>query len=104
MVDTYVVGTTGKATILKDKDAVLDYIFDWTTWLDDVADSITSKTVTLGATPTGLTLDSSSIVGKTVVAWISDGTEGQTYSVTCHIVTAQGREDDRTIYIKIKDR
>ena len=104
MVDTYVVGTTGKATILKDKDAVLDYIFDWTAWLDDVADTIATKTVTTPTVSGQITIDSSSIIGKTVVAWISDGTEGQTYSVTCHIVTAQGREDDRTIYIKIKER
>jgi len=104
MVDTYVVGTTGKATILKDPDAVLDYIFDWTAWLDDVADSITTKTVTTPTVAGQIVIDSSSIVGKTVVAWISAGAAGQTYEVNCHIVTAGGREDDRTIYIKIKER
>jgi hypothetical protein len=106
MTDTYVIGATGKAVIIKDPDAVLDYIFDWTLWLDDVVDTIASQTVTTPAGTGNIVIDDSDIVGKTVVAYISGGTVGQTYPVTCQIVTAASpaRTDERTIYIKIKER
>jgi|AMWB02.1.fsa_nt_gi hypothetical protein len=87
--------------IVKDPDAVLDYVFNWATWLAGISDTISSHTVTV---PAGITLGSSSIVGSTVVAWISGGTAATTYQVTCHIVTAAGREDDRSIYIVIGER
>ena len=79
-------------SFLKDPDAVLDYQFNWGDWLG--ADTIASHTVTAA---TGLTVDSSTATSTTVTAWLSGGTEGETYSVTCHIVTAAGREDDRTM-------
>ena len=106
MTDTYVVGETGKAVIIKDPDAVLDYIFDWTLWLDDVVDTIATQTVTTPTVSGSIVIDDSNSVGKTVVAYISGGTVGQTYPVTCQIVTAASppRTDERTIYIKIKER
>jgi len=99
--DTYDVSNPAKPTILKDPDAVLDYTFDWTLYLDDIADTISSRTVIV---PTGMTKVSDSIVGKTVVVWLSGGTSGSKYQITCRIVTAGGRTDDRSIFIKIKDR
>ena len=106
MTDTYVVSASGKAVIIKDPDAVLDYIFDWTLWLDDVVDTITSQTVTTPTVSGGIVIDESSIVGKTVVSYVSGGTVGQTYPVTCQITTAStpARVDERTIYIKLKER
>ena len=102
MTDTYVVDAkSGKATILKDPNAVLDYTFDWTEWLDDLTDTIASRVVTPG---TGLTLDSDAIAGKKVIAWVSGGTAGTTYTLACRITTAGGRTDERTIYIKVKER
>jgi len=104
MTDTYVVNaTTGKASIIKDPTATLDYIFDWTLWLDDVVDTIASHIMTI---PAGLTLVNSTKVGKTVVAFISGGAVGQTYQVDCQITTnsSPARIDSRSIYIKIKDR
>lgn len=112
-IDTYVIGTSGKATILKDPDAVLDYTFDWTAWLDDIADTIASASVPV-LTPAGLVLDLTEphtngfqVVGKTVVVWLKQGTPGTTHRVTCRIVTANPsgqRTDDRSIYVKVKDR
>ena len=106
MTDTYVVSASGKAVIIKDPDAVLDYIFDWTLWLDDVVDTIATATVTTPTVSGQIVIDDSNPVGKTVVAYISAGTVGQTYPVTCQIVTAASpaRTDERTIYIKIKER
>lgn len=111
MTDTYVIDSkTGKATILKDPDAVLDYTFDWTLWLDDIVDTIASASVPV-LTPTGIALDTTAphgagflVVGKTVVVWLKQGVVKTTHQVTCRIVTVGGRTDDRSIYVKIKDR
>lgn len=101
MADTYVIDANGKATILKDPDATLDYIWDWTLYLAEIGDTIASKSIIVQSP---LTIVSSSIVGTTVVAFISDGVVGNTYTATCRIVTAGGRTDDRTINLKIKER
>ncbi|UJD21050.1 hypothetical protein PP495_gp26 [Gordonia phage Pickett] len=36
--------------------------------------------------------------------WLAAGTSGGKYSVTNHITTAAGREDDRTLAIVVKQR
>lgn len=87
----------------KDPDAVLDYQWDWAgakPWLTD-GDTIVDYTITV---PAGLTLDSSEATDTTVTAWLSGGIDRETYSVTCHIVTAAGREDDRTITFTMQER
>jgi hypothetical protein len=87
---------------IHDPDARLDYPFDWSDWLPE-GDSIESATVTAEA---GVTVDGTpTIVGGTkVVPYILGGTVGQTYDVTCHIVTADGREDDRSITLVVKEK
>ncbi len=82
-----------------DPDAVLDYLFDWSDWLG--ADTIASHTVTAG---TGLTVDSSTATTTAVTVWLSGGSVGASYAVACHIVTAAGREDDRTVTVTIREK
>lgn len=105
MTDTYVINDRGQPVISKDPDAKLDYTFDWTPWLDDVADTIATAVVTV---PTGLTLELQAITGanKKVVAWLSGGTPNQTYPVKCKITTSAitPRIDERTIFIKVTER
>ena len=84
---------------LKDPDAVLDYAFDWSSWL---ASGETISTETL--TGSGVTVDSSSESDGVVTAWISGGTAGQTATVACKIVTSASRTDERTIKLKIQER
>ena len=83
----------------KDPAAVLDYEFDWSAWLG--ADTIATHTVTAAA---GLTVDSTEATTTTVTAWLSGGTDGASYAVTCHIVTTAGREDDRTMTLTMQPR
>jgi hypothetical protein len=84
-----------------DPDAVLDYPFDWSAWLEE-GDTITDTTVTAEA---GVTVVGTPVVdGGKVVPYISGGTVGESYDVTCHIVTADGREDDRSITLVVKER
>lgn len=84
---------------VKDPDAVLDYEWDWAAWLG--ADTIASHTVTAEA---GLTVDSSEATTTAVTAWLSGGSVGMSYAVTCHVVTAAGREDDRTVTVTVMER
>lgn len=85
---------------LKDGSAVLDYVVDWSAWLDD-AETLTAATVTAA---TGITVDSSSHDDTTVTFWLSGGTDGQDYTVTCHVTTSAGRQDDRTVRIRVRQR
>lgn len=84
----------------KDPSAVLDWKFNWTNWLS-AAETISSATVTVES---GLTKDSESNDTTTVTVWLSGGTLGETYEVTCRVTTNQGRTDERTIGIRVTDR
>lgn len=85
---------------LKDPDAVLDYGFNWTDWLDPL-ETITTHTVTV---PAGVTLDSHAEDDGLVTAWISGGTAGVAYTVGCLVTTSAGRTDERSITIRVEDR
>lgn len=88
------------ASFLKDPNATLDWSFDWSRWLAD-AETITAQTVT--ADP-GLTVNSTSQSAGVVTTWLSGGTAGDDYRVTCQITTSDGRIDDRTITIRVRER
>jgi len=85
---------------LKDPDAVLDYMFDWTDWLAS-GETIISHTITA---ETGIVVDSSTESAGKVTVWLSGGTAGENYKVACLIVTSAGRTDERTIWIKVVER
>lgn len=85
---------------LKDPDAVLDWRWDWSQWLED-GEQIVTSTMTVSA---GLTLDSSSFTLATATAWLSGGTAGTPYTVANRITTNQGRTDERTITIRVVNR
>jgi len=180
--ETYTISASGKASIVKDSAAVLDYPFDWTDWLDLVSDNVAPPPDEPTFVVTGgLVLDSllkngtrgtgkkyktdaaGYAVGATninvaggvgtilsgdfvkfsgddqlyavtsfgagvlvlsgaglvqaipaiatvvsvravVVPLLSGGTSGNTAECTCHIITEGGREDERTIFLKIKER
>ena len=85
----------------KDPDAVKDYRWDWTKWLAD-GEAITTATVSVPTVDGAPVRDSTAHDGSTVTVWLSGGTPSMTsHSIGCHIITDQGRQDDRTIYVKI---
>lgn len=89
--------------LLKDPDAILDYAWDWTAWLQN-GETITAQTVTA---PDGITIETSPPVsqsGGVVTAWVSGGTIGQRYDLVCHVTTSAGRQDDRTLTLNIQQR
>lgn len=87
-------------TYTKDPDAVLDYPFYWSDWLE-TGDTIASYVITVAS---GLTLDSDTNTTTAVVVWLSGGTAGTTYTVACRITTADGRTDERTINISVENQ
>lgn len=88
------------STFLHDPQAVLDYTFDWSTWLGD-GETITATTVT---GETGITVGVVTNDASTVTAWLSGGTAGTSYRVVCHVTTSDGRQDDRTLRLSVTER
>jgi hypothetical protein len=87
---------------IQDPDSTLDYKWDWSDWLEQ-GETITVQSVVAEA---GISVDSSAIAdaGLSVTAWISGGTDKQSYVATCEITTSAGRVDQRSIRIKILER
>ena len=93
-----------------DPNAVLDYRWNWNcddgcAWLDE-GETITAFTIT---TPTGITninggAHPNSELDGIVTAWITGGTVGQRYQIINHITTSAGREEDRTIELRVVQR
>lgn len=90
---------TGLYAITKDPDAVLDYSVDWSTWLE--GDTVSSIAWALDS---GITKDSQELAAGVATAWISGGSVGIDYRVTCRIVTAGGRTDDRSFLLQVRER
>lgn len=83
----------------KDPSATLDYTVDWSEWLG--TDQITDAAWTV---PTGLKIVKSTFNATTVTIWLSGGTVGISYAVTCEISTDQGRIDSRELIINVTDK
>lgn len=86
----------------KDPDAVLDYKFDWSNWLES-DETISSAVVTVSS---GITKNSDSITdsGSSVTVWLSGGTQEESFYVSCKIVTSKSRTDERTMEVRVKNR
>lgn len=92
---------------IKDPDAVLDYHFDWNSWLPNGDQIISSQFIVAGGITVGN--GSNGAPGPTntttnTTIWLLGGSPGQPYTVTNRIVTSQGRTDDRTITIRVQQR
>lgn len=91
--------------ITKDPGANLDYSIDLASegWLAD-GESVASYTIAVD----GVTLEDDSIAGAVITAWVSGGTAnpGEVASITFAWVTDSipARRDQRTIYLKIRER
>lgn len=92
-------GTPVRVSEPKDPDSVVDYQFDWSTWLG--ADTIATSTWIV---PAGITLDSDTNTTTTTTAWLSGGTLNATYIVTNRITTVGGRTEDRSMIITIREK
>ena len=91
-----------KPFALFDPDAVRDIPFEWDLWLADISSSYASHTIT---TDPLLQVMATSQVAGVIKARIKKAASGVLvpgvkYFVRCHIVAANGEEDDQTLYLK----
>jgi hypothetical protein len=84
---------------VKDPDAVLDYNFDWTPWL--AGDTITSSS---WVAESGITVDSDGFTATMTTVWLSGGAAGEKYEITNTIGTSNGRSEDRTFRIRVREK
>ena len=87
---------------IKDPAARLDYTWDWTLWLADAGDTISSATVLV---PEGLTAVGAPVVdGAFVTQRVEGGTVGATIKMVCQITTIGGLIDERSMDLTIMER
>jgi hypothetical protein len=84
----------------KDPDATLDWIFDWNLWLGEF-ETITDAEFIVDP---GITVVTETFTQKTATVWLSGGTEGQVYKITCRITSSEGRTDDRSFTLRCTNR
>lgn len=87
-------------TFRKDPHAVLDYGFDWSTWLAS-GETLSSATWTV---PTGITEDSTQLGSDSAKIWLSGGTAGESYTIACKVVTSASRTDERSFVVQVENR
>lgn len=91
-----------KPTGIKDPDAVLDYPISFAAWLLDIEDTYASHSIE--DLTGGLVENSSTQLAGVITVWLSGGTVGELASFTVRINSLGGRTDDRTFYLKIRER
>jgi hypothetical protein len=82
---------------LIDPNATLDYVMDWSEWLE-VGETISTYTVVA----LNGTIDSHTELNGAVTYWLTAAQHPA--RVTCHIETSQGRVDDRTDIFTVRQR
>jgi hypothetical protein len=85
--------------ITKTPAAVLDYVFDWSDWLPE-GDTITACAWACG----DITKTGESFTDHTTTVWLTGGEHGRDYPVRCRVTTAQGRMDDYTLLLRVRQR
>ena len=87
-------------TITKDPIAELDYTWDWSLWLLE-GDPIEEFTFSV---PDDLELVTSMEDAGRVTIWLNSGTSKKSHTVSCRIITEEGRSDKRSMIFNINDR
>jgi len=85
----------------QDPLSLLDYTLDWTLWFAPTGDTVAGATFT--PNDPAVKVFSVNTTAGTSTAWLYGGVPGARYSIDCHMVSAQGRQDDRTFQLLIQD-
>jgi hypothetical protein len=90
--------------LLKDPEAVLDYAVDWgAEYLD--GDALAASSWAIGPDePDGARIAGSGFDLLTSNVQVAGGVAGHIYRVTNHVTTASGREDSRSIMLRVEKR
>jgi hypothetical protein len=93
--------TNGRLVSPKQPNERLDYDFDWTARLSPSEDTIVSGNVF--CEDVTISVDETEISPMVVKQWLTGGVVGQVYKLTCHILTAKGRELEAEMWVKVKE-
>ena len=90
--------------LLKDPEALIDYSVDWgADYL--TGDILTESSWTVSpAESGGVSIVSSRFDLKQSTVEVGGGQPGRIYRLTNHVVTAEGREDSRSIMLRVEKR
>ena len=86
----------------KDPDALIDYIVEWSEWMP-TGDNLVSANTTAQS---GITVDSQAVTTASALhtIWLSGGAPGTTYRITSRIYTNGGRRDERSFFVRVRER
>jgi hypothetical protein len=87
---------------IKDPNAELDYTVNWAAFLN--GDTIATVGGSTWTVPDGIVNEQDTKTTTTTTIWLSGGTVGTKYALLNRIFTTGGRTDDRTIYVKVKQK
>lgn len=90
------IGLYVDAEISKHPGAVLDYQFDWSSWLD--GDTISNSS---WSEAEGITKETETNSTTTATIWLSGGTAEQSYRLVNTIVTAVGRTEKKALVVTV---
>ena len=84
---------------IKDPNSTLDYVVDWSAWLE--TDTIAAVTWTV---PAGITQTTSLFSPTTATIWLSGGTAKAIYLIGCRITSTAGRIEDNSFEILVVEK
>lgn len=92
------------ALVLKDPDGALDYSVDWgSRYL--IGDVLTESSWSVVPVESGgLTIDSSRFDTLSATVNVSGGRIGKVYRLLNQVVTSEGRQDSRSILVRVEVR
>ena len=86
----------------KDPQATLDYVVDWSAWLEPSSNDILVSVNWI--VPVGLTKSSQTNDSTTATIWLSGGALNRVYTVTCRVTTLNNRIQDYSFQLFVQDR
>lgn len=86
---------------IKDPNSTLDFPVDWSEWLEDSGDTISSVSWIV---PDGITKASEENTDTVATIWLTGGTAKSIYPITCRVTTAAGRIEDFTFELLMVEK
>lgn len=90
--------------LLKDPGAILDYAVDWGAEYLDGDVIVASSFEVSPVEPGGVVIAGSSFDLTVAVVKVSGGIAGHQYRLVNHVTLLSGREDERTIVLRVEQR
>lgn len=90
--------------LLKDPEAILDYAIDWAADYLDTDAIVESNWSITPEEPGGIELMGSQFEPGFAAVKAAGGIAGHLYRLTNHVILASGREDSRSIILRVEKR